>query len=233
MSGGPRPRAALDRSAAASDEPYVPLYVVAAFVTRRQRLHVGALGDIALERGWYAYVGSARRGRMARVDRHFRRHKPLRWHADYLFVAHPPVHAWLIDAPEHTETVATAARPSARSAWGAASALADPARRVGGRLSAECLLADALCDAGGRRPGAGRTPGPDRRRTAAAAVEHGSPIAAAPTGRCGAQQGRGLRFGASDCRCPGHLLWFRDRWSLTRAVAAAADGLGASCTPYP
>ena len=73
------------------------LYVVAAWVPRRQTIAVGALGALTFARGWYAYVGSARRGRDARVARHRRAAKPLRWHADYLFSRYPPGRAWLID----------------------------------------------------------------------------------------------------------------------------------------
>ena len=75
------------------------LYIVATWVPRRLEVTVGALGPIVFARGWYAYVGSARRGRDARVARHFRRDKPLRWHADYLFAAAPPRSAWLVDGP--------------------------------------------------------------------------------------------------------------------------------------
>ncbi len=70
---------------------------MAAYVPRREALAVGALGVVTLERGWYAYVGSARRGRAARVARHLRTDKPLRWHADYLFARHAASLAWLID----------------------------------------------------------------------------------------------------------------------------------------
>jgi len=76
------------------------LYVVATWVPRRLEITVGVLGPVTFERGWHAYVGSARRGRNARVARHFRREKPLRWHADYLFTAVPPRLAWLVDGPQ-------------------------------------------------------------------------------------------------------------------------------------
>jgi Uri superfamily endonuclease len=75
------------------------LYVVAAWVPRRETIVVGALGPVRFERGWHAYVGSARRGRDARVARHMRAGKPTRWHADYLFSRHPATRAWLIDTP--------------------------------------------------------------------------------------------------------------------------------------
>jgi Uri superfamily endonuclease len=76
---------------------------------------VGALGRIRLERGWYAYVGSAVRAREARVARHLALEKPLRWHADYLFAAFPAGHAWLVDgaAGECELAAALAALPGA------------------------------------------------------------------------------------------------------------------------
>ena len=64
---------------------------------RRSTLKVGSLGPVTLDRGWYAYVGSAARVREARVARHLAREKPLRWHADYLFTAFPAERAWLVD----------------------------------------------------------------------------------------------------------------------------------------
>ena len=82
-----------DRGAASSD-------IVLARVPRRTALTVGSLGAVTLERGWYAYVGSAARARDARLARHLAREKPLRWHADYLFTAFPAEHAWLVDGAE-------------------------------------------------------------------------------------------------------------------------------------
>jgi Uri superfamily endonuclease len=73
------------------------LYIVASFVPRHTRLRIGSLREHEFGRGWYAYVGSARRGRAARVARHMRADKPLRWHADYLFSAFPPTEAWAVD----------------------------------------------------------------------------------------------------------------------------------------
>jgi len=45
---------------------------------------VGALGTLHFEAGLYAYVGSAQKNRSARIARHLRLDKPLRWHIDYL-----------------------------------------------------------------------------------------------------------------------------------------------------
>jgi Uri superfamily endonuclease len=48
------------------------------------RLQVGRLGMFDLPAGRYVYTGSARRNLEARIARHLRREKSLRWHIDYL-----------------------------------------------------------------------------------------------------------------------------------------------------
>ena len=86
------------RSTSALPRPAAPrLYVALTYVPRRTSVTIGSLGPVPFERGWYAYVGSAVRGRRARVARHMAAEKPLRWHADYLFTAFPPRRAWLVD----------------------------------------------------------------------------------------------------------------------------------------
>jgi len=47
-------------------------------------IDVGALGRVRFLPGRYVYTGSARRGVRARVLRHCRPDKPMRWHLDYL-----------------------------------------------------------------------------------------------------------------------------------------------------
>ena len=142
------------------------LYVVATWVPRRTTVSVGSLGEVGFARGWYAYVGSARRGRDARVARHLRAEKAVRWHADHLFARFPGRRAWLVD----------------------------------GELS-ECELADALARqvAGGDPCGRPRPVRPGQRTPAAS---------------------RPPRFGASDCRCAGHLLRL-DRRPTTSALVRA------------
>ena len=106
---GHSPGAGGDRPSAAR------LYIVLTRVPRRSELVVGSLGKLKLERGWYAYVGSAARARDARVTRHLAREKPLRWHADYLFTVFPAERAWLVDgaAGECELAAALAALPGA------------------------------------------------------------------------------------------------------------------------
>ena len=51
------------------------------------RLQVGALGIFDFPLGRYVYTGSARRNFEARIARHQRSEKTLRWHIDYLLTA--------------------------------------------------------------------------------------------------------------------------------------------------
>lgn len=51
------------------------------------RLVIGRLGTFAFPAGDYVYTGSARHNLEARIARHLRREKTLRWHIDYLLAA--------------------------------------------------------------------------------------------------------------------------------------------------
>ena len=60
------------------------VYIAVFRLSRARRIRVGRLGDFAFPRGLYYYVGSAQRNLQARIERHSRQDKPLRWHVDYL-----------------------------------------------------------------------------------------------------------------------------------------------------
>jgi sugar fermentation stimulation protein A len=47
-------------------------------------LRIGSLGSIGFKRGFYTYVGSARRSMKSRLARHLARKKTKRWHIDWL-----------------------------------------------------------------------------------------------------------------------------------------------------
>ena len=51
------------------------------------RLKIGRLGEFDFPAGVYVYTGSAKRNFEARIARHMRRDKALRWHIDYLLGA--------------------------------------------------------------------------------------------------------------------------------------------------
>ena len=59
-------------------------------------ISVGRLGRFQFPSGWYAYAGSAHGpgGLAARLTRHLRSPKPLRWHVDYLRAYARPVEIW-------------------------------------------------------------------------------------------------------------------------------------------
>ena len=65
-------------------------------------VRIGSLGVLFFKRGYYAYVGSAKRNLEARVRRHLRKEKKLRWHIDHFLNADGvSVEAvLLLDAPE-------------------------------------------------------------------------------------------------------------------------------------
>jgi len=56
-------------------------------VARPVRVIVGRFGKFAFPAGRYVYTGSARRNFEARIARHLRPEKTLRWHIDYLLAA--------------------------------------------------------------------------------------------------------------------------------------------------
>jgi sugar fermentation stimulation protein A len=66
------------------DWPESGTYVLVLRLARRTTLSVGALGDVQFERGYFTYVGSARRGLRPRLSRHISREKRKKWHIDWL-----------------------------------------------------------------------------------------------------------------------------------------------------
>ena len=67
-----------------ADLPTSGVYIALFELPQTRRIRVGRLGIITFAPGVYAYVGSAQRNLPARLSRHARRHKPRRWHIDYL-----------------------------------------------------------------------------------------------------------------------------------------------------
>jgi sugar fermentation stimulation protein A len=63
------------------------VYLITLFLKTDKKVHTGALGEVLYKRGWYVYVGSAKRGLSARIRRHLSKRKNCRWHIDYLTLA--------------------------------------------------------------------------------------------------------------------------------------------------
>ena len=66
-------------------------------------ISVGGLGRVRFREGVYFYVGSAQRNLSARIERHRRKDKPLRWHVDYLSVRAEMLGAIMIAGPRERE----------------------------------------------------------------------------------------------------------------------------------
>jgi len=66
-------------------------------------VRIGRLGRFALPAGWYVYTGSALGGLEARIARHRRRRKRLRWHIDYLLTEARVVDVMVVPTTEPTE----------------------------------------------------------------------------------------------------------------------------------
>jgi Uri superfamily endonuclease len=158
----------LCRTLEAAELPPGGTYIVILWLPARREIAIGRLGTQKLPRGYYAYVGSAKRGLAARLHRHVHGAITRHWHLDYL--------------RPHTRVVA----------WQA----------FAGDSRPECQLAQHLMQ----------------------------------TGRMAAP-----RFGASDCSCATHLLYY-PRYDLVRqalrgvavAPATAPDATpGATVAPTP
>ncbi len=93
-------------------------YALVLMLERAVAMRVGALGRMRFPPGWYCYVGSARGGLRARLQRHLRTEgKRLHWHVDHLRQHARPVGALVwrgADADECrlSEAVARAAESS-------------------------------------------------------------------------------------------------------------------------
>ena len=59
-------------------------YILIIEIPHGVNVKVGALDSLTFPQGFYAYCGSAMGGLCARINRHLRREKKIRWHIDYL-----------------------------------------------------------------------------------------------------------------------------------------------------
>ena len=60
------------------------IYLLLIYLPEWRGIKVGSLGEMDFQEGYYVYVGSAQRNLKARIERHMKREKRLRWHVDYL-----------------------------------------------------------------------------------------------------------------------------------------------------
>ncbi len=93
------------------------IYGLVLRVSRPRRVVAGKLGHRRLAAGWYVYVGSAKRNLAARLTRHLRHEKRMRWHIDYLRAAARVEEIWIWPWTEGREC-RTSARIQALSGAG-------------------------------------------------------------------------------------------------------------------
>ena len=74
-------------------------------LAERVTVQVGKLGRFIFPAGRYVYTGSARRGLEARIARHYKKDKPLRWHIDYL-TTRPQAEIFQVDRLDMPECAA-------------------------------------------------------------------------------------------------------------------------------
>lgn len=67
-----------------SINPEHTLYAIFFQLENEKTIQIGKLTTHTFDKGKYIYVGSAKKNIAARVNRHIRLEKPLRWHFDYL-----------------------------------------------------------------------------------------------------------------------------------------------------
>lgn len=60
------------------------IYSLIAYLDRPEKIKVGSLGKREFPKGYYVYTGSALNNLEARIERHKKESKKLRWHIDYL-----------------------------------------------------------------------------------------------------------------------------------------------------
>ena len=56
-------------------------YCLITFFSGDKNIKIGKLGKINFKKGYYIYVGS---GNLARIERHYKTKKKIKWHIDYL-----------------------------------------------------------------------------------------------------------------------------------------------------
>ncbi len=79
------------------------LYIAVFYLPIEQRITIGRRGRYRFRPGVYFYVGSAQKNLSARIERHARTDKALRWHIDYLSVKAPMIGAITVSGSRERE----------------------------------------------------------------------------------------------------------------------------------
>ncbi len=79
------------------------VYIAVFHLAEARNISVGKLGRFCFRQGVYFYAGSAQRNLSARLERHGKKGKSLRWHIDYLSVRAEMLGAITIAGPRERE----------------------------------------------------------------------------------------------------------------------------------
>jgi len=79
------------------------VYIALFHLAESREIRVGRFGMFTFPEGVWLYVGSAQRNLQARLDRHGRKDKKLRWHVDYLSTRAVMLGAIVIPGAKHRE----------------------------------------------------------------------------------------------------------------------------------
>jgi sugar fermentation stimulation protein A len=67
-----------------SELPDRGAYIIILRLKEDRKISIGRLGRLKFKKGYYIYIGSAKRGLSERIKRHKRKKKKCFWHIDYL-----------------------------------------------------------------------------------------------------------------------------------------------------
>lgn len=79
------------------------VYIAVFYMPVGRTIQIGRLGKYHFHQGIYFYTGSAQRNLSARLERHNRKKKTLRWHIDYLSIKAEILGAITIPGPRELE----------------------------------------------------------------------------------------------------------------------------------
>ncbi|MHC4356132.1 MAG: GIY-YIG nuclease family protein [Planctomycetota bacterium] len=86
-----------------NSNPDSGVYIAIFRLAEARDISVGKLGRFRFRQGIYFYAGSAQRNLAARLERHDRKAKPMRWHVDYFSVRAEMLGAITIAGPRERE----------------------------------------------------------------------------------------------------------------------------------
>ncbi len=75
-------------------------YILQIYLDRDRNIRIGKLGEFLFPKGYYLYVGSAKRNLRKRIKRHLRKEKKKFWHIDYLLSYGTVKSVWTGEAEE-------------------------------------------------------------------------------------------------------------------------------------